>query len=184
MTLEEMKKVRPEEVDRSKLVQIGDVKVDPKKKEERIAENIRQIKNPYSYLDGKTIAYISFSETDRTIEDCIRIAGSESEIGPVHTSITWCCVGAGLCFCLEMPDRMWYCIDNTRRIVMKNKGEYRDAFEEIYNNLKLELLNVDQLVRERNAKKEFSDFELRRLYGSLENAVEVYGEVLGYITYE
>ena len=115
MTLEEMKKVRPEEVDRSKLVQIGDVKVDPKKKEERIAENIRQIKNPYSYLDGKTIAYISFSETDRTIEDCIRIAGSESEIGPVHTRIIWCCVGAGLCFCLEMPGWMWYCIDNTGR---------------------------------------------------------------------
>ena len=67
---------------------------------------------------------------------------------------------------------------------MKDKGDYRDAFEEIYKNLKLELLNVDQLVRERNAKKEFSDFELRRLYGSLENAVVVYGEVLGYVTYD
>ena len=64
------------------------------------------------------------------------------------------------------------------------KGKYRDAFEEIYNNLKLELKNVDDLVRERDAKKEFHEFDLNRLQGSLENAVEVYGEVLGYITYE
>lgn len=63
-------------------------------------------------------------------------------------------------------------------------GKYRDAFEEIYNNLKLELKNVDDLVNQRDAKKEFADFDLHRLQGSLENAVEVYGEVLGYIKYE
>ncbi len=72
LVLEEMKNVDPGEVDRSKLVQIGDVKVDPKKKkDERIADFVRQIKNPYCYLDGKTVVKISFSDTDRTIEDCI-----------------------------------------------------------------------------------------------------------------
>ena len=69
---EEMRNVDPGIVDRSKLVQIGDVKVDPrKKKEERIVDFVRQIKNPYCYLDGKTVVKISFSDTDRTIEDCI-----------------------------------------------------------------------------------------------------------------
>ena len=72
MTLEEMKRVEPCKVDRSKLVQIRDVKVDPKKKkDERIADFVRQIKNPNCYLDGKTVVKISFSDTDRTIEDCI-----------------------------------------------------------------------------------------------------------------
>ena len=72
MTLEEMKNVNLGNVDRSKLVQISDVKVDPKKKKnEKIADFISQIKNPYCYLDGKTVVKISFSNTDRTIEDCI-----------------------------------------------------------------------------------------------------------------
>ena len=31
---------------------------------------IRQIKNPYCYLEGKTVVKISFADTDRTIEDC------------------------------------------------------------------------------------------------------------------
>ena len=65
-----------------------------------------------------------------------------------------------------------------------NKGKYREAYEEIYNNLKLELVNADQMYKDPEARREFSEFDLRRLYGSLENAVEVYGEVLGYITYE
>lgn len=64
------------------------------------------------------------------------------------------------------------------------KGEYREAFEEIYNNLKLELVNADQIYKDSKARKEFSEFDLRRLRGCIENAVEVYGEVLGYITYE
>ena len=69
MTLEEMKNVDLGNVDRSKLVQISDVKVDPKKKKnEKIADFISQIKNPYCYLDGKTVVKISFSNTDRTIE--------------------------------------------------------------------------------------------------------------------
>lgn len=69
--LEEMKKVDPRTVDRSKLVQRKDVKVRSKgTKQERIMDYIEQIKNPYCYLEGKTVVKISFAETDRTIEDC------------------------------------------------------------------------------------------------------------------
>lgn len=69
--LEEMKKVDPRTVDRSTLVQRKDVKVRSKgTKQERIMDYIEQIKNPYCYLEGKTVVKISFAETDRTIEDC------------------------------------------------------------------------------------------------------------------
>ena len=60
----------------------------------------------------------------------------------------------------------------------------RDGLEEIYNNLKIELIAVEDLVKNCKREEGFSEFDLRRLYGSLENAVEVYGETLGYITYD
>ena len=73
MTLEEMRAVDLRTVDRSTLVQRSAVRVDDKKgREERIADYISQIGNPYCYLEGKTVVKISFAETDRTIEDCIR----------------------------------------------------------------------------------------------------------------
>lgn len=69
--LEKMKAVDPRTVDRSTLVQRKDVKVRSKgTKQERIMDYIEQIKNPYCYLEGKTVVKISFAETDRTIEDC------------------------------------------------------------------------------------------------------------------
>ena len=69
--LNEMKNVDLRTVDRSTLVQRKDVRLKSKgSKQERIAEYISQIKNPYCYLDGKTVVKISFADTDRTIEDC------------------------------------------------------------------------------------------------------------------
>jgi len=69
--LNEMKNVDLRTVDRSTLVQRKDVRLKSKgSKQERIADYIRQIKNPYCYLDGKTVVKISFADTDRTIEDC------------------------------------------------------------------------------------------------------------------
>lgn len=69
--LERMKKVDPRTVDRSTLVQRKDVKVRSRgTKQERVMDYIRQIKNPYCYLEGKTVVKISFADTDRTIEDC------------------------------------------------------------------------------------------------------------------
>jgi len=72
MTLKEMRNIDPRTVDRSTLVQRSTVKIDSKKsKQERIRDYIGQIKNPYCYLDGKTVVKISFAETKRTIEDCM-----------------------------------------------------------------------------------------------------------------
>lgn len=69
--LEKMKAVDPRTVDKSTLVQRKDVKIRSKgSKQERIRDYMEQIKNPYCYLEGKTVVKISFTETDRTIEDC------------------------------------------------------------------------------------------------------------------
>ena len=69
--LNEMKNVDLRTVDRGTLVQRKDVRLKSKgSKQERITDYISQIKNPYCYLDGKTVVKISFAETDRTIEDC------------------------------------------------------------------------------------------------------------------
>lgn len=74
ITLEELdvlKAVDPKTIDRSTLVQRKDIKIKSKgSKQERIMDYMDQVKNPYCYLDGKTVVKISFSETDRTIEDC------------------------------------------------------------------------------------------------------------------
>ena len=69
--LNEMKNVDLRTVDRGTLVQRKDVRLKSKgSKQERITDYISQIKNPYCYLDGKTVVKISFADTDRTIEDC------------------------------------------------------------------------------------------------------------------
>ena len=72
MHTEEMKNVDPRTVDRDMLVQRSSVRLDPNApRQERLREFIRQIKNPYCYLDGKTVVKISFAKTDTTMEDCI-----------------------------------------------------------------------------------------------------------------
>ena len=73
MTISEMKEVDVRSVDRNTLVQRNSVKVNSKKdKAERVKEYVEQIRNPYCYLDGKTVVKISFANTSRTIEDCMR----------------------------------------------------------------------------------------------------------------
>lgn len=73
MTLEEMKSVNPETVDKNLLRQRSEVKVNSAdSREKKIADYIRQIGNPYCYLEGKTVVKISFSSDDTTIEDCMR----------------------------------------------------------------------------------------------------------------
>ena len=72
MDMEEMKNVDIRTVDRESLADINDVHINRKlPREERMADFIRQIKNPYCYLDGKTVVKISFSNTDTTMEDCL-----------------------------------------------------------------------------------------------------------------
>lgn len=72
MILEQMKNIDVRTVDRSTLVQRESVKLDPNAtREERLASYKEQIKNPYCYLDGKATIKISFSNTGKSLEDCI-----------------------------------------------------------------------------------------------------------------
>ena len=72
MGIEAMKTFDPKNVDRSALVQRSSVRLNPDApREDRLRDFIRQIKNPYCYLDGKTVVKITFSNTDTTMEDCL-----------------------------------------------------------------------------------------------------------------
>ena len=72
MSVEAMKSVNPKTVDRNNLVQRSSVRLDPAApREERLRDFIQQIKNPYCYLDGKTVVKITFANTATTIEDCL-----------------------------------------------------------------------------------------------------------------
>ena len=59
MGIETMKSVSPKTVDPAA------------PREDRLREFIKQIRNPYCYLDGKTVVKISFAATDTTMEDCL-----------------------------------------------------------------------------------------------------------------
>lgn len=55
------------------LVDISSVVVNKElPKEERIADFIRQIKDPYNFRCGKYVVKISFTENGQTLEDCIK----------------------------------------------------------------------------------------------------------------
>ena len=72
MSVEMMKSVDPKTVDRNALIQRSSVRLDPaSSREERLRDFIQQIKNPYCYLDGKTVVKITFANTATTIEDCL-----------------------------------------------------------------------------------------------------------------
>lgn len=72
MSVEIMKSVDPKTVDRNALIQRSSVRLDPAaSREERLRDFIQQIKNPYCYLDGKTVVKITFANTATTIEDCL-----------------------------------------------------------------------------------------------------------------
>lgn len=72
MGVEAMKSIDPRTVDRSTLMQRSSVRLDPSApREERLRDFIQQIKNPYCYLDGKTVVKINFTNTATTIEDCL-----------------------------------------------------------------------------------------------------------------
>ncbi|MDD7024542.1 MAG: hypothetical protein PUI37_06760 [Oscillospiraceae bacterium] len=70
MTLEEMKNVDVRSVDRDSLVDIADIKVDPSlSREERIADYLSQIKNPYLFICNGVVVKLSFADTTHTLED-------------------------------------------------------------------------------------------------------------------
>ena len=72
MGIETMKSVSPKTVDRSTLVQRSSIRLDPAApREDRLREFIKQIRNPYCYLDGNNQGENSVAATDTTMEDCL-----------------------------------------------------------------------------------------------------------------
>lgn len=68
--LDALRSVDIQTVDPATLVDIGDVVINKGlPQNERIADFIRQIKNPYCYKHGKTIIKIRFSDTEETMEE-------------------------------------------------------------------------------------------------------------------
>ena len=69
-SVEEMKNVDPRTVDRSQLVDRESVRLDPVAGyEERLKSHIRQIRNPYCYLDGGIVVKLAFQPKGPTIEE-------------------------------------------------------------------------------------------------------------------
>lgn len=59
--------------DLSELVDIRSVKIDRTLSyEERVADYVRQIKNPYHFRCGKYSIRVSFNENGPSIEECLR----------------------------------------------------------------------------------------------------------------
>ena len=70
LNFEQMKKVDILTIDRDTLVDINEVHIDRTlPREERLADFIQQIKNPYCYRCGKAVVKISFSDTEVTLEE-------------------------------------------------------------------------------------------------------------------
>lgn len=69
MNTELMKNLDIRTVDPKDLVERQSVKVDMSlPREERLRQYIRQIKNPYCYLDGDVVVKVSFQEEGVTLE--------------------------------------------------------------------------------------------------------------------
>lgn len=68
-----MKDVQLDSVDADSLTDIKDVSVDRNlSKEERIAEFVRQIGNPYCFKCGKFVVKARFSDNGVSLEDCLQ----------------------------------------------------------------------------------------------------------------
>lgn len=67
------KVINIETVDAESLKDIREIKINPDlSKEERIAEFLNQIGNPYCFRCNGCVVQVSFTETDRTLEDCLQ----------------------------------------------------------------------------------------------------------------
>ena len=68
--LERLRSVNPDEVDRSELVDIRDITVESQlPTEERIADFVKKIKNPYLCKCGNIVVQSVFEETDVTLTE-------------------------------------------------------------------------------------------------------------------
>ena len=67
---EQMRNVDVRTVERESLADISKIHIDPRMpREQRLADFVRQIGNPYCYRCGKVVVKVSFAETDATLED-------------------------------------------------------------------------------------------------------------------
>ena len=72
MDAKKMKGIDPEKVDRTTLTDYSSVKIPSRLTgEARTKEFVRQMKNPYCYRDGKMVVKLSFSETRKSLKDCV-----------------------------------------------------------------------------------------------------------------
>jgi CxxC motif-containing protein len=76
LTAEELRQLReidPLSIDPDTLVDICSVKINTAlPKEERIADFIRQIKNPYLFKCGDMVIQSVFADTEVTLNDCLK----------------------------------------------------------------------------------------------------------------
>ena len=64
----DIRTIRPDTLEHIENVKINtDIPV-----EERMMEFVRQIKNPYFFRCGKLIVQVEYSDTDKTINDCLK----------------------------------------------------------------------------------------------------------------
>ena len=71
--LKAMQSVNPLTVSADELVDINDVKVSKDlSKQERIAEFIKQIKNPYCFKCGNFIVKARYTDNGLSMEDCLQ----------------------------------------------------------------------------------------------------------------
>ena len=69
----EQQKTDPFTINLDDLIDINDVEINTElPKDERIADFIRQIKNPYLFRCGNTIVKVEFSKTEATFTDRIK----------------------------------------------------------------------------------------------------------------
>ena len=66
----QMRNVDVRTVEKEGLADIRKIHIDTQMpREQRLAEFIRQIRNPYCYKCGKVVVKVSFTDTDATLED-------------------------------------------------------------------------------------------------------------------
>ncbi len=70
MTIDEMRNIDVRTVRADQLTDRRDIVIDQKlPQRERLQQYIRQVKNPYCYMDGGVVVKVSFANTKETIED-------------------------------------------------------------------------------------------------------------------
>lgn len=70
MDFKQMRNVDVRTVERESLADISKIHIDTQMpREQRLADFVRQIGNPYCYRCGRVVVKVSFAETDATLED-------------------------------------------------------------------------------------------------------------------